>query len=371
MTAHVSTESIASPCPIASLFASVPAIGEREQVNETRDPVLDALRLFTDFYEHAHADPRWLGSPNPQLAPPTCECPIVRFPLSRGFQFARYDEPGVVLAVVHVVTASDAETSIGLAAWCPDRPEQIYRYPADLPCLGLDQLDNPTSYFAGRALPVHQGAEFGPIRASSEERRKFIHSMAMLATPVPSKKRKVRFAGDIRHLNRSSTIEGSVALRLPKQIRQPRDVDGDAASSFVSIFACRASLAIWGLTHCNPRMPVSTHRHKAAVLRVCYRQSAGGTAKLRELQPTGGGDVKRILLGSVFVIGRFSAQAADWHPRRRQGPLFPVAVCNWCGFYIGGNAGYTWSNQDAMTVGPTSTTVLQGPEIPGSHKRQP
>jgi hypothetical protein len=158
VTANVSAESIASPCPIASLFAPVPETGEREQISETSDPVREALRLFADFYEHAHPAPRWLGSENPQLAPPTCECPIVRFPLSRGFQFARYDEPGVVLAVVHVVTASDAETSIGLAAWCPDRPEQIYRYPADLPCLGLDQLDNPASYFAGKALPVHRTA---------------------------------------------------------------------------------------------------------------------------------------------------------------------------------------------------------------------
>ena len=42
---------------------------------------------------------------------------------------------------------------------------------------------------------MHQGAELTNW-ASSEERRKFIHSMAMLATPVPSKKRKVRFASE-------------------------------------------------------------------------------------------------------------------------------------------------------------------------------
>ena len=148
MTAHVSTESIALSCPIASPTAPV----------EIRDPVIEALRLFADFYEHAYPDPRWLENVIPHLAPPTCECPIVRFPFSRGFQFARYDEPGVALAVVHVVTASDAETSIGLAAWCPDRPEGLYRYPLDLPCLGLDQLDNPASYFAGSALPVFRTA---------------------------------------------------------------------------------------------------------------------------------------------------------------------------------------------------------------------
>jgi hypothetical protein len=148
MTAHVSTESIASSYPIAS-----PSAPERRD-----HPVLEALRLFADFYEHAYPDTLWLRTASPQLAPPTCECPIVRFPLSRGFQFARYDEPGVVLAMVHVVTASDAETSIGLAAWCLDQPQTIYRYPNDLPCLGLDQLDNPASYFAGKALPVHRTA---------------------------------------------------------------------------------------------------------------------------------------------------------------------------------------------------------------------
>jgi outer membrane immunogenic protein len=74
--------------------------------------------------------------------------------------------------------------------------------------------------------------------------------------------------------------------------------------------------------------------------------------------------MKKLLLGSTFVLCAFSAQAADMAPAPYYKAPVPV-LCSWCGFYIGGNAGYTWSNQDAVTVGPTSATVLQGPQIPG------
>jgi hypothetical protein len=89
-------------------------------------------------------------------APPIYECSIVRLPMTRGFQLVEDDEPGAVPAMVCLVTGEDAETPIGLVAWCSDQPEDIYRYPGDLPCLGLDQLGNPASYFAGKAFPVHR-----------------------------------------------------------------------------------------------------------------------------------------------------------------------------------------------------------------------
>jgi outer membrane immunogenic protein len=77
--------------------------------------------------------------------------------------------------------------------------------------------------------------------------------------------------------------------------------------------------------------------------------------------------MKRFLLGSTFVLFAFSAHAADMAPAPIYKAPVPIPVlCAWCGFYIGGNAGYTWSNQDSITVAPTSPTVLMGPQIPGS-----
>lgn len=139
MTARVDPDTIAALC-------LVPA----------RDPVLEALRIFCGAYEWALPDAGWLPGVYPTLAPPSCECSIIRYPMTRGFCFAELDEPGAVRAVVHVVHGADAETPIGLAAWCLDRPDEIFWYPDDLPCLGLDQLGNPASYFRGKALPVHR-----------------------------------------------------------------------------------------------------------------------------------------------------------------------------------------------------------------------
>jgi outer membrane immunogenic protein len=76
--------------------------------------------------------------------------------------------------------------------------------------------------------------------------------------------------------------------------------------------------------------------------------------------------VKKILLGSAFVLSAFSAQAADMAPAPYYKAPVPVAVCSWCGFYIGGNAGYTWSNQDSVTVGAASPTFIVGAQLPGS-----
>jgi hypothetical protein len=89
------------------------------------------------------------------VAGPIYECPII--PFGTAFQFGEKDERGAVSAVVHVVTGADAETPIGLVAWRRDRPEQVLTYPAGgLPALGIDQIDNPASYFGGKPLKVHR-----------------------------------------------------------------------------------------------------------------------------------------------------------------------------------------------------------------------
>jgi hypothetical protein len=91
------------------------------------------------------------------LAGPICAFWILQHPANRQFQFAHPDEPGAVRAIVHVVTADDAESPSGLIAWRPKLPEDFYTFPSGgLPALGIDQLDNPASYFGGRPLPVHR-----------------------------------------------------------------------------------------------------------------------------------------------------------------------------------------------------------------------
>jgi hypothetical protein len=116
------------------------------------------------FYENAVPDIKlhhWLQARGVdmmraiQLAGPICELAILRYP-NREFRFAEDDERDAVRGVVHVVSGADAETPIGLVAWCRDRPDDVYQYPTGLPALGLDQLDNPASYFSGRALRVHR-----------------------------------------------------------------------------------------------------------------------------------------------------------------------------------------------------------------------
>jgi hypothetical protein len=88
------------------------------------------------------------------LAGPICECPII--PLGSMFQLAEKDERGAAAAVVHVVTGADAETPIGLVAWRRDWPEEIFTYPTGLPALGINQIDDPATYFGGRPCPVHR-----------------------------------------------------------------------------------------------------------------------------------------------------------------------------------------------------------------------
>ncbi len=67
--------------------------------------------------------------------------------------------------------------------------------------------------------------------------------------------------------------------------------------------------------------------------------------------------MNRLLLGTALAaLGAFSAQAADLAVRRAPAPMnYPVEQpYYWSGFYVGGNAGYTWSNQNGVDLLPTS-----------------
>jgi hypothetical protein len=122
---------------------------------------LEAVRLFYEIAEQRIAVDQWLQANGVDmkiavlLAGPICECSIIRHPALRSFQLAD-DEPLAVPAMVHVVTGADAEISIGLVAWRRERPDDVMTYPPGLPALGLDQLDNPASFFGGQALPIHK-----------------------------------------------------------------------------------------------------------------------------------------------------------------------------------------------------------------------
>jgi hypothetical protein len=123
---------------------------------------LEAVRLFYEFAVPRIAVDQWLQASGVDmktallLAGPICELPIIRHAAQRSFQLAEEDEPRAVPAMVHVVTGMDAETPIGLVAWRRERPDDVMTYPPGLPALGLDQLDNPASFFGGQALPIHK-----------------------------------------------------------------------------------------------------------------------------------------------------------------------------------------------------------------------
>src|SRR5258708_4959606 len=63
--------------------------------------------------------------------------------------------------------------------------------------------------------------------------------------------------------------------------------------------------------------------------------------------------MKKLLLGAVaLACAASSAIAADLPVKT---PLYkappPVPICNWWGFYVGVNAGGTWSRNDVQTIG--------------------
>jgi hypothetical protein len=91
------------------------------------------------------------------LVGPIVEHDVIVFPRAM-FDFAAPGSENSVRAVVHLAVGADAETPIDLVAWTRERPNRILRCLAVAPAIGIDQLLNPASYFAGRPLRVHRSA---------------------------------------------------------------------------------------------------------------------------------------------------------------------------------------------------------------------
>jgi hypothetical protein len=106
---------------------------------------------------------RWLESNGVDVshvlnvAGPIVEHDIVIFPEAM-FDFAEPSSADSVRAVVHVVVGEDAETPIDLVAWTREQPDRIFRCLGAAAAIGIDQLVNPASYFAGRPLHVYRSA---------------------------------------------------------------------------------------------------------------------------------------------------------------------------------------------------------------------
>jgi hypothetical protein len=106
---------------------------------------------------------RWLESKGVDvphalnLAGPIVEHDIVVFP-GAMFDFAAAGSADSVRAIVHLAVGEDAETPIDLVAWTRERPDRILRCLGVAQAIGIDQLFNPASYFAGRPLRVYRSA---------------------------------------------------------------------------------------------------------------------------------------------------------------------------------------------------------------------
>jgi hypothetical protein len=88
------------------------------------------------------------------LVGPLIESNICSLPGSL-FSFAG-SRPDFFPAFVHFVHDRDAETEVDLIAWTRDRPQHVLRYFAYADCLASDQVENPTTYFAGAGLLLHE-----------------------------------------------------------------------------------------------------------------------------------------------------------------------------------------------------------------------
>jgi outer membrane immunogenic protein len=80
--------------------------------------------------------------------------------------------------------------------------------------------------------------------------------------------------------------------------------------------------------------------------------------------------MKRIFTGIAAIASLLttSAFAADLAPRMyTKAPLVPAVVYDWTGFYIGGNAGYSWGRErtDGALTGTQSVSVFRtaGPTL--------
>lgn len=106
---------------------------------------------------------RWLGSEGVdvphalKLVGPIVEHDIIVFP-GAMFDITTSGSVDSVRAVVHVAVGEDAETPIDLVAWTRKQPDRIFRCLGVAQAIGINQLFNPASYFAGRPLRVYRSA---------------------------------------------------------------------------------------------------------------------------------------------------------------------------------------------------------------------
>ncbi len=141
-------------------------VGELEKATLSPGPVAQnvemqtaRLQFVTQADVNVEAD-RWLrhqGVDVPaaiNLAGPLIASNICTLPGSL-FSFAR-SRPDFFPAFVHFVLDRDAETESDLIAWTRDRPQHVLRYFAYSDCLASDQVENPTTYFAGAGLQLHE-----------------------------------------------------------------------------------------------------------------------------------------------------------------------------------------------------------------------
>jgi hypothetical protein len=117
------------------------------------------LQFLTQADVNVEAD-RWLRHQGVdvaaavKLAGPIIESNICTLP-GALFSFAG-NRPDFFQAFVHVVHDRDAETEVDLIAWTRDRPQRVFRYFAFADCLASDQVENPTTYFAGAGLLLYE-----------------------------------------------------------------------------------------------------------------------------------------------------------------------------------------------------------------------
>ena len=73
--------------------------------------------------------------------------------------------------------------------------------------------------------------------------------------------------------------------------------------------------------------------------------------------------MRNLITGAALIVlaafAPMSAHAADIAPVYKAPPA-PVTTYSWTGFYIGGNAGYSWSESDATYVQPPGTPGFFG-----------
>jgi hypothetical protein len=75
-----------------------------------------------------------------------------------SFEFAQDGASGAVRAVVHIAKGDDAETPVDLIAWTKELPQTMFRCLGVAAALGIDQIENPATWFTGKPLAVHRHA---------------------------------------------------------------------------------------------------------------------------------------------------------------------------------------------------------------------